>query len=318
MNDAAPGAVASSRRVAVPGGLLHVRDQPGASPAIVMMHGFPDDSRIYDRLTPLLAPQRAVAFDWLGYGHSSRTEAKRFTPAEHQAELGTVLDTLAIRRAVLVGHDASGPDAISYALRRPQRVAHLVLLNTYYGNAPALRFPEMIQLFADERLTPLADAIVADPAQRLWLLQHSADRFGYETQQSFDPHGVAVTSVLPQFFGGEHQPDALGAIRRWTRALPGALREHDTIIANGELARLEVPVTLIFGSRDEYLSPALATHLASLFAHSTVQLVGGASHWPQYDQPEAVAQMIRKAAMRHTSAHEPGEGRSSGDRAAGR
>jgi hypothetical protein len=72
-----------------------------------------------------------------------------------------------------------------------------VLLNTYYGNAPALRFPEMIQLFADERLTPLADAIVADPAQRLWLLQHSADRFGYETQQSFDPHGVAVTSVLP-------------------------------------------------------------------------------------------------------------------------
>jgi len=89
MNDAAPGAVASSRRVAVPGGLLHVRDQPGASPAIVMMHGFPDDSRIYDRLTPLLAPQRAVAFDWLGYGHSSRTEAKRFTSAEHQAELGS-------------------------------------------------------------------------------------------------------------------------------------------------------------------------------------------------------------------------------------
>jgi haloalkane dehalogenase len=296
--------------VAVPGGHLHVRDQPGASPAIVMMHGFPDDSRIYDRLTPLLAPQRTVAFDWLGYGHSDRTEAKTFTPAEHQTELGTVLDTLAIRRAVLVGHDASGPDAISYAIRHPERVAHLILLNTYYGNAPALRFPEMIQLFADARLTPLADAIVADPAQRLWLLRHSANRFGYETQQSFDPHGIAVTSVVPQFFGGEQQPDALDAIRRWTRALPHTLREHDTTIANHELAQLKVPVTLIFGSRDEYLSPTLAIHLASLFAHSTVQLVGDASHWPQHDQPETVAQLIKETAMRHTSAHEPEEARS--------
>lgn len=309
MNDAAPGAGAPSRRVAVPAGPLHVRDHPGASPAIVMMHGFPDDSRIYDRLIPLFAPHRAVAFDWLGYGHSGRTEAKVFTSAEHQAELGAVLDTLEIGRAVLVGHDASGPDAISYTVRYPQRVAHLVLLNTYYGNAPMLRFPEMIQLFSDDRLTPLANALVADPAQRLWLLQHSANRFGYETQQSFDPQGVAITSVLPQFFGGEEdQPDALSAIRRWTRALPGALREHDTIIADGGLARLEVPVTLIFGSRDEYLSPALATHLASLFTCSTAEFVGGASHWPQFDQPEAVAQLIKKAVLGHTGGEQT-EGR---------
>lgn len=94
MNDAAPGAGTPSRRAAVPPGPLYVRDHPGASTAIVMMHGFPDDSRIYDRLIPPLAPHRAVAFGWLGYGRSGRTEAKRFTFAEHQVELGAVLDTL--------------------------------------------------------------------------------------------------------------------------------------------------------------------------------------------------------------------------------
>jgi pimeloyl-ACP methyl ester carboxylesterase len=55
-------------------------------------------------------------------------------------------------------------------------------------------------------------------------------------------------------------------------------------------------VTLIFGNSDEYLSPAVAAHLGSLFARSTIQLVDGPSHWPQEDQPAAVAKLINAAA----------------------
>ena len=64
--------------VSAPGGRLHVRDFPGAEPALVALHGFPDDSRIYDRLAPLLAPRRVVAVDWLGYGRSDRVEPGSF------------------------------------------------------------------------------------------------------------------------------------------------------------------------------------------------------------------------------------------------
>lgn len=77
-----------------------------------------------------------VAFDWLGYGRSDRTDTARFSSAGHQAELGAVLDALGIESAVLVGQDASGPNAIAYTLSHPERVAHLVLLNTYYGSTP--------------------------------------------------------------------------------------------------------------------------------------------------------------------------------------
>ena len=295
MNDTAINAPAAGRRVAAPGGVLHVSDHPGAGPAIVMMHGFPDDSRIYDRIMPLLSPHHTVAFDWLGYGRSDRTDTARFTSADHQAELGAVVDALAIQSAVLVGHDASGPDAIAYTLSHPERVAHLVLLNTYYGSAPELRFPEMIQLLADHRLAPLADAMLGDPDQRLWLLLHTRRRFGYDTG-SLDPDGVAVTSVLPQFFGGADQPDALAAIRAWTGGLFASLGDQDTLIADGALDRLEVPVTVAFGSRDEYLSPAVAAHLGSLFPRGTVRSIDDASHWPQQDQPAAVAKLIKEAA----------------------
>jgi pimeloyl-ACP methyl ester carboxylesterase len=71
---------------------------------------------------------------------------------------------------VLVGHDASGPDAIVYAVAHPERVAHLVLLNTIFGHQTSLKMPEMTRLFAEPELASLADDMVNDPDQRLWLL----------------------------------------------------------------------------------------------------------------------------------------------------
>ena len=119
-----------------------------------------------------------------------------------------------------MAHDASGPVAIDLALDRQDRVGALLLLNTYYGNAPSLRIPEMIRLLADPNFASLADAIMADPNQRLWLLGYTALRFGDNPN---DPNGVGVNAVLPQFFGDSGGPDALTAIRSWTADLFGAL-----------------------------------------------------------------------------------------------
>jgi haloalkane dehalogenase len=111
----------TSRQVPTTMGRLHVSDHPGGEPALVLMHGFPDDSRIYSRLVPLLSPRRAVTFDFLGYGGSERPQAGAPGRAGHVHQLGAVLDELGIQTAVLVGHDASGPVAIDYALTAPDR-----------------------------------------------------------------------------------------------------------------------------------------------------------------------------------------------------
>ena len=73
------------------------------------------------------------------------------------------------QQVVLVAHDASGPPAIDWALARPERVAGLVLLNTYYCEMPTLRPPEAIWLFS----TPVIRS-VARPVSRLfgnWLFR---------------------------------------------------------------------------------------------------------------------------------------------------
>ncbi len=96
-----------------PGGPLHVVDHPGNAPALVLMHGFPDDSRIYNRLVPLLAPQRVIAFDFLGYGRSARTETGTGSALDHNQDLAAVVDSLALDEFTLVGHDASTTSSCS-------------------------------------------------------------------------------------------------------------------------------------------------------------------------------------------------------------
>src|SRR5262249_49501663 len=106
---------------------------------------------------------------------------------------------------------------------------------------------------------------------------------------------VGVLSIFPQFFGEGETPDSLAAIRAWTGALFGALAQQDARIASGQLAALDLPVLLVYGARDEYLSTGLARHLASLFGHAELHQVEGASHWPQADQPETVARLLKAA-----------------------
>ena len=122
-----PASHTMTHRVRAPGGGLHVIDQPGTEPPVVLLHGFPDDSRSYQRLMPHLAPHRAVAFDFLGYGHSDRAEG-RPDPGQHEAELAAVLDHLGTGQAILVGHDAGGPVAVNVTFDHPHRVSRLVLI----------------------------------------------------------------------------------------------------------------------------------------------------------------------------------------------
>jgi len=292
MTNAAPTEVLSLT-VAHPGGSLHVFDHPGAGPAVVAMHGFPDDHHIYDRLIPHLAGRRVVTFDWLGYGRSDRRNPTTFDPTDRQRDLTAVLNDLDLDKVVLVGHDASGPEAVDFSITHPDRVGAIVLLNTYYGHDPALRLPEMMALIADPAYRRLADGLLDDEGQRLWLLYLQAGPMGLDPD---DPEGLGAVSIVPQFFGADGAPHALEEIRVWLADLHPALSRQDHHITAGELASLEVPVTVAFGAEDPYLNRDLACHVAGLFGESRLNILDGAAHWPQWQQPQAVADLIASAA----------------------
>src|SRR6266516_5611696 len=136
---------------------MYAREYPGEEPAIVLMHGFPDNMHLYARLLPrLITSRRVVTFDFLGWGESDKPAGYPYTAANQVGDLDAVIKQLKLDQVVLVAHDASGPPAIDWALGHPDRVAALVLLNTYYCAMPTLRAPEAIRLFS----TPIVRNVV--------------------------------------------------------------------------------------------------------------------------------------------------------------
>ena len=278
----------NDRQISSPNGALYAREVLGEEPTIVLMHGYPDDHRIYSSLQPHLTPRRSIAFDFSGYGRSDRTSKAQVSYEDHEADLDAVLDELGIDRAVLVGHDGSGPDAVLYALDHPQRVAGVVLLNTFFGHRPSLKMPEMTRLFSDSQLVTLVDDMVNDPNQLLWLVQRWGNQLGLDSD-------VVTNSILAQFFGDDHQSDALVSIRAWTATLHDGLSGQDNLIQSGTLRDLRGKVSLAFGEDDPYLGRTLAAELSALFEDASLHLVAEAGHYPQDDRPEIVAELIRRA-----------------------
>src|SRR5439155_19098117 len=124
---------------------LYAREYPGEEPAIVLMHGFPDNLHLYDRLLPWLSPsRRVVTFDFLGWGASDKPAGYPYTATNQVGDLDAVIEQLKLEQVVLVAHDVPGLPPIDWALAHPDRVASFVLLNTYYCIILMLPLPDAI------------------------------------------------------------------------------------------------------------------------------------------------------------------------------
>src|SRR2546427_10348523 len=96
---------------------LYAELTPGSGPPVVLMHGFPDSTHLYDRLVPHLAGRAPIVrFDFLGWGRSDKPDGYPYTADNQAVDLTAVIDALDEHagggRLVLVAHDASRPPAV--------------------------------------------------------------------------------------------------------------------------------------------------------------------------------------------------------------
>jgi pimeloyl-ACP methyl ester carboxylesterase len=283
--DAPVAASTDNREHWIPRGAHHLyaREYPGTGPAIIVMHGFPDNLHLYDPLVPQLAGRHVVTFDFLGWGASDKPAGYPYTSVNQGGDLDAVITHLDLDRVVLVAHDASGPPAIDWALAHPDRVAALVLLNTYYGPAPSIRPPEAIFLFSTPVLRVIARAVSArfDLFRRLYYWQVGGFIRDRAARDAFVPllyqQFTATPSAKPAFF--RLNTDLLPTIRARAAMAP-AMRAFTP------------PVRIIFGARDRYLNAGVARRFHALFPTSELFLLPDAGHFVQIDEPEQVARLI--------------------------
>src|ERR1700709_2008518 len=91
-------------------GSVYARDYAGAGPAFVLMHGFPDNLKIYDDLVPHLVAsgRRIVTFDFLGIAASDNPADATYSFDQQLGDLEAVVQALDLGKFVPVAHDSSG------------------------------------------------------------------------------------------------------------------------------------------------------------------------------------------------------------------
>jgi pimeloyl-ACP methyl ester carboxylesterase len=105
---------------------------PPSGPTLLLLHGFPSSSRMFDALIPSLADRyHVIAPDYPGFGHSDAPAAESFGYTfDHLAEIiDGLVRQLRLNSYVLFVQDYGGPVGFRLALARPQAVRAIVVQN---------------------------------------------------------------------------------------------------------------------------------------------------------------------------------------------
>ena len=111
-----------------PAGTLHIDDGGTGGTPVVFLHSFGGSTAHWlPQLEHLRRTRRAIAFDLRGHGASAAPVDGDYAVESQAADLGAVLDGLALANVVLVGHGLGATVAIEFAGTVPKRVDGLLI-----------------------------------------------------------------------------------------------------------------------------------------------------------------------------------------------
>lgn len=235
-------------------------------PALLLVHGFPLDGRMWREQVAALSDIRRVLAPNLA-GHGENPSGSPLGSMDALAEsLGALLDDEGIGTVDLAGFSMGGYVALAFCRAFPDRVRSLALV--------------------DSRTAPDSDAGRAGRDQ----LAAAIDERGAE---------AAVDAMLPKMFTDGVAPQLRDEVREWMLAqAPSALvadvtAMRDRIDSGDTLSGLSVPVLVVAGAEDTIIPVAEAETIAGAATHGSLVVVDGASHLAPLEQPGAVTDALR-------------------------
>jgi pimeloyl-ACP methyl ester carboxylesterase len=269
---------AADRYVEISGAWLRVRDTPARVEdaqgiPVIMVHGYGSRLESWAAVQPPLAlARRVVSYDQRGFGMSERPVGK-YGPAAHATDLLRLMDALNIPRAVVVGHSYGGGVALQAALRAPERVAALVLVDAF---AMAEQVPPT---FRWARVPVLGEFIFATQfkevvGEKYVLAFHDKERF-------------SSAEAIDEFRGNMLKPGALYASLEVVRGM-------DYAPVQDSYKTLPMPITLLWGE-DDRVTPLSAGHtLAALVDSSDMVVLPRCGHVPLWERPQATLSVLQR------------------------
>ncbi len=254
---------------------LFTHDQ-GTGLPILLLHGMWCDHHVYDDVVHGLADAyRIICPDLRGHGQSE-TPTQSWKVRDLARDLLHVLDALAIREAVVVGHSLGGMAALHMALEDPARLRGLVLLSTS------------------------AEAEKPERRSQLSLMAMTLNMWGMNR--------LMAGRAAKVFFSPAFARRSPGKVKAWRahllsmhkRALLQALaavRDRPSVLA--QLSTLTMPALVMGTEEDVIADPAHAAIMARRLRNASLVMLPGGGHALPMEHPQALIQALQHFVNSH-------------------
>jgi len=259
--------IAADQYLSLPGARLRYRDE-GAGPAVVLVHGWTLDLDIWQPQAPLAGSLRVVRYDRRGFGASTGSPSL----ASDVEDLRTLLTHLGLAQPLLVGMSQGARVVLEFAARHPGVARGLVL-----DGAPPLRSSDL----------PMAQ------------FRATASRAGIAAfRAAWSQH------PLTRLFTGDAAMHELLArvLARYPGADLLAGPTYPETVEDRVIAQIRVPVRIINGERDIDSRRRAGDELLQRLPDAGRDIIAGAGHMPNLDQPAAYNDIVSLFARRHLPA----------------
>ena len=246
----------------------------GKGETVLLVHGITTYSFIWRNIIPLIDQSYdVVALDLLGCGSSDKPLDVSYSLSDHAERLKAFVDRLGIDRFHLVGHDLGGGIAQIYAVRYPETLIDVTLINTvaydYWPVQPILA--------------------LQTPVFRLFMMA----TLDFGTFRLIVERGVfhkeRVSDALMTLFKA---PFESSEGRKAFLHFAKCLDNRDLTGIADQLRAMSVPTLIMRGDADQYLSSSIAGKLHAELPDSRLVMIATAGHFIQEDEPEWVADQL--------------------------
>lgn len=245
----------------------------GSGETVILVHGITTYSFIWQDVAPLLEDYDVIAIDLLGCGESDMPLDVSYAIQDHADRLFEFVQALGIEKFHLVGHDLGGGTAQIFAVRHPEMLDTLTLMNSVgYDFWP-------VQPIAAMR-TPVV--------RQLLMATFDLGTFQIVVRRAVFHKELVTDALMAQF----NKPLATSAGRQAFMHFARCLDNHNLTDIAAELRELPVPTLIIRGDADPYLSAKIAEQLHAEIPNSTYLRFPTAGHFVQLDEPAATAEAL--------------------------
>lgn len=254
---------------------------------VVLLHGFPEFSYGFHHQMEALAASgyRVVAPDQRGYHLSDKPEQiEDYTINKLSGDIAGLIEAFGETSAIVIGHDWGGAVAWHLAASKTEYVKKLIAINIPHPAA-------MPRVFMKNPLQWLKSSYMAffqlpEVPEKL-MAANDFESMKQAMKGTARPDAF-TDQELERYKDAWSQPGALTGMLNWYRAIrKGSLLQMPK-------APLRMPVRIIWGLGDQFLSPMLATESLKFCENAELVWVGEATHWVHHEQPEIVNRLIKE------------------------